>query len=189
MLEPIGDFEVSKSEDFVGNLFGLSDALNEFSWSYGDEKWGVYQTKWGYHLMTGKRGKPTTNCLVSPTLFPEFVSAVYVELDDGKNKLIRKPNSEDISQAHEFVYELVSLKILVEKLTPFIEAGSFEISCWINENQRGICLERLKISADGSAERNRFVSGQGSSLDNFSEKLPAPKNLACEVHQVSAEEK
>jgi hypothetical protein len=132
-------------------------------------KWGVFDTHWGAHLLT--ETNEFSSIVPNPTLFPEMVTAVYVELENGETVLIENPTDEDECEAHEFVFDSVPLKQLAEKFTPFVEVGSFEISCWITENHRGICLERLKICADGRAERGRFVSGAACSYENVTEMV------------------
>ena len=168
-MEPIGDFVVSTSDDFSGDLFGLSNVLNEFTWSGNDVKWGVFETRWGVHLMpaTGQ----LTHIFAIPTLFPEVIKGVYVEREDGETVFIENPTEKDFDEAHEFVSECATLKELAEKLSPFVKKGSLEFSCWITEVHQGISLERMKICADGSAERSRVVSGAACSYENVMEAV------------------
>jgi hypothetical protein len=169
MLEPFGDFVVSTSDDFAGDLWKIADELNEYSWSGNNVKWGVYKNRWGVHLMTD--AGEFSSFVPIPTLFPEVVTAVYVEQEDGKSTLIQNPTYEDCEIAHEFVFDTAPLMQIAEKVAPFIESGCLEFSCWITEVHQGLSLERMKIFSDGRAERSRVISGAACSYENVIEAV------------------
>lgn len=168
MLEPYGDFVVSKSDDFSGDLWEIADALNEFTWSSNHVKWGVFDTHWGVKLLADSGGAFINPI---PTLFPEVITAVFVEREDGVEVRVENPTDEEMELAHEFVFEEAPLTQIAKKITPLVKTGSFEISCWITELHQGLSLEQMRFYSDGRAERSRVVSGLATDYANVSEAV------------------
>ena len=168
MIEPFGDFVVSTSDDFVADLEGISEALNQFTWSSDWVEWGVFDTHWGVKLLPDSGG---AGIHPIPTLFPNVVTAVFVERDDGVEVRIENPTAEEVELAHDFLLETAPLKQIAEKVTPRMKTGSFEISCWITELHQGLTLERMRFYSDGRAERSRVVSGLASCYESISENI------------------
>ncbi len=168
MIEPFGDFVISTSDDFVADLEGISEALNQFTWSGNDVKWGVFDTRWGVKLLVDSGGAFINPI---PTLFPDVITAVFVEREDGLKVRIENPTYEESELALEVEIKTAPLKQIAEKVTAFVKTGSFEISCWITELHQGLTLERMRFYSDGRAERTRVVSGLASWYENVSENI------------------
>lgn len=169
MAEAFGCFAFSKSKDFVADLDGLLNAMNEMHWADGSPKWEAVDTNWGVHLQT-KFGEYNGD-FSFPTVFPLATVGVYVEGAGGIEYIAKNPSYDECVAAFEIALGEPSLQEIANRLTPFVKKGSFEISCVATAKYRYTLCERLAIFSDGSAERNRYVNGADHNFENISEAV------------------
>lgn len=167
MADAYGTLLFTKTDDFDANYVELVDALNDLQWNTSDTKWTFMETSEGLHIATG--GDSFGRDIQYPTVFPDKFLGVFIENQDGVDVLVEEPTEDDFDMASDFSYEPMTLEDLAQKLSPFIKSGSFEIACVANEKRRYVYFEKLKVCANGSAERSRNVSGSFHSLENVLE--------------------
>ncbi len=169
MSEAFGSFSFSKSVDFEADVVGLLNAMNEMFWCDGSAEWGAYDTPWGLHIQT-KIGYHNGDFLF-PTVFPEVIKGAYLEDAEGKDVFVENPSKSELDAAYDFTTEEATLREISKILSPFIKKGSFEISCVSSAKYTYTLCERLSISANGGAERNRYVNGSDHSYQNLAETV------------------
>ncbi len=169
MAEAFGCFSFSKSADFEADVNGLLNAMNEMFWCSGSAGWGAFDTPWGLHIQT-EFGQFNGDFLF-PTVFPSVITGAYLEDADGNDVFVKNPSKSELAAAYDITTGEATLKEVVKKLAPFMKKGSFEISCVSSAKYRYTLCERLSISANGRAERNRYVNGADHGYQNLKEKV------------------
>ncbi len=169
MSEAFGSFSFSKSADFEADVDGLLSAMNEMFWCDGSAEWGAYDTPWGLHIQP-KFGYHNGDFLF-PTVFPEVIKGAYLEDAKGKDVFVENPSKSELDAAYDFTTEEATLREISKILSPFIKKGNFEISSVSRAHYTYTLCERLSISANGSAERNRYVNGSDHPYQNLTETV------------------
>lgn len=169
MAEAFGCFSFSKSDDFEADVDGLLNAMNEMFWCDGSAGWGAFDTPWGLHIQT-EFGYHNGDFLF-PTVFPSVINGAYLEDADGNDVFVEKPNPSELAAAYDVTTGEATLKEISKKLSPFVKKGSFEISSVSSAKYRYTLCERLSISANGRAERSRYVNGSDHGYQNLTETV------------------
>ena len=154
MADAYGTLVFSKSSDGVVDANRLALALNEARW---DTDGGELELTTSQQLLFYSNPRPQY-----PSLIPERDHICHC-FDTARQEAYSKPpadmTDEDWDNFQDSDYHACPLDELRDMAAPFITSGWIEIAYSSNEKQRYVEFGRLKIYADGRAERSLIQAG------------------------------
>lgn len=154
MADAYGTLVLSKSPDGVVDTNGLALALNEARWDNDGGEWAVTTSQ---QLLFYSNPRPQY-----PSVTPERDHLCHC-FDSARQEAYSKPpadmTDEDWGYFEDGDTRECTLEELRDMSVPFISSGWIEIAYSSNEKQRYVEFGRLKIYADGRAERSLIRTG------------------------------
>ncbi len=163
MADAYGTLVFNHSENAVFDKQAIISAMNEYNWDNEGGKWlleddeDIFFNSWRSQY---------------PTVFVSLVASYTIKTNDGfVQKTLSEMSDEDWDKVYDSEDEVVPLSVLRDAIAPHIKEGWVQIACTANEKQRYVYMQQLKVSADGKAEREERLIGNGTGFNESIEEV------------------
>ena len=168
MADAYGVFTFTKSDECRINYSLLADAMNNFVWDTSGGKW-IFDDKDNSIFRSDY-------CSQYPTVFPTKYTVFHCYCDINNvdyKKSLAEMNNEDWNNVDESEEEDATLSDIRDATIPFLNSGWIEIAFCSNEKLRYVYFGKIRIHADGAAQRFSIISGPSVGSETQEENLVA----------------